>query len=78
VTVTLADGRVLSAHREEAMGHPDLPLSSEDLRAKFMECGTRALPAVQAGAAYEMLAGLEDLADLRALTSLLILEGDKP
>lgn len=77
VTVTLRNGTVLSASREEALGHPDLPLSTADLRQKFLECATRALPERRAAEAFAMLAGLEDLPDFGRLVSLLSTQGDR-
>lgn len=75
VTVTLEDGRVLSQAREEALGHPDKPLSTADLEQKFLECATKALPAAQAQAAFALLADLETLPDLDRLIKLLTLPG---
>jgi 2-methylcitrate dehydratase PrpD len=44
VTCTTADGRTVERHVPLALGKPARWFSEERLRAKFMECGGRALP----------------------------------
>ena len=43
VTVTLADGEVIERVHDFAVGSPALPMSEAQLKAKFMDCATRAL-----------------------------------
>ncbi|MBI1847875.1 MAG: MmgE/PrpD family protein, partial [Candidatus Rokubacteria bacterium] len=71
VSVRLRDGRVLASPPRGAKGHPDQPLSYEALRAKFMGCAA-ALPREEAEGVADMLQHLEDIPDVRALTSRLV------
>jgi len=71
VTVRLADGRVLASPPRGAAGHPDRPLSDEALRAKFIACATAVLPPGEAEGVAEQLGHLEDIPDIRLLTSRL-------
>lgn len=69
VTIEMSDGRRYQRHADEAKGHPDFPLALAELRAKFLDCAALALPRARAEAAFEALAGLESVRDLRALTT---------
>ena len=71
VTLRLADGRTLASPPRGAQGHPDTPLSAEALRAKFLACATRVLAPDEALGVAEQLEHLEEIPDLRALTSRL-------
>jgi len=71
VTIRLVDGRTLVRSAEEAKGHPDLPLSIEELRAKFMDCATQTLSVARAVAAFDALAALERAPRLSDITALL-------
>jgi 2-methylcitrate dehydratase PrpD len=71
VTLRLADGRAIEAPPRSAQGHPDQPLSPESLHAKFLGCAERALPRGEAEAVAEQIMHLEDIPDIRALTSRL-------
>jgi hypothetical protein len=71
VTITLTDGRTLASPARGAQGHPDQPLSAEALRAKFMACAA-ALPRDDAEGIAEQIEHLEDIPDIRALTSRLV------
>ncbi len=71
VTVTLADGTMLRESAEEAKGHPDLPLSTEELRGKFLDCASAALPPARADAAFGALAALDAAPRLSDITALL-------
>jgi 2-methylcitrate dehydratase PrpD len=71
VTLRLADGRTLTAGPRGARGHPDMPLGPEALYAKFLACATRVLPVDEAEGVAEQLRRLEDVPDIRALTSRL-------
>lgn len=75
VTVTLKDGRRLSRSAEEALGHPDRPLSTADLEQKFVSCATRALGPDRTRAAFAMLAALEDVPALPHLIQTLTSKG---
>ncbi|WP_151719751.1 MmgE/PrpD family protein [Gemmobacter serpentinus] len=72
VTVTLNDGRRLSAGASVAMGRgPANPMTEPQFRAKFTDCTRRALPAAVAAALYDRLATLADQPSLRQLTALM-------
>lgn len=71
VTLRLRDGRTLPAPARGATGHPDAPLSAAQLRAKFLACATRALPAAAAEGIADQLEHLEEVPDIRALTARL-------
>jgi 2-methylcitrate dehydratase PrpD len=64
VSLELEDGRSYSIRVDQALGHPDKPLSDAQLCAKFIECAGKAkLPwgEQQARAACEQLMQLERL-----------------
>ena len=71
VTVTLTDGRVLSSDVSGARGHPDHPLDASALREKFLGCAVPALSRDDASAVADQIDHLEDIPDIRALTSRL-------
>ena len=71
VTVRLRDGRVLTRAAEGARGYPARPAPEGQLRAKFVECATRALPNEAAGAAWNVLGRFDDLDDVSTLGELL-------
>jgi 2-methylcitrate dehydratase PrpD len=71
VTVTLADGTVFRDSAEEAKGHPDFPLSVDELRAKFLDCAGAALTPARAAAAFEALAALDTAPRLSDITAIL-------
>jgi 2-methylcitrate dehydratase PrpD len=71
VTVRLTDGRTLSVPPRGALGHPDTPLSDTRLREKFLGCAILAIARDEAEGVAEQLEHLEDIPDIRALTSRL-------
>jgi 2-methylcitrate dehydratase PrpD len=71
VTVRLRDGRSLSTEARGARGHPDTPLSDAALREKFLACARTVLSADEAEGVAEQIGHLEDVPDVRALTSRL-------
>jgi len=72
VTVTLADGRRLTASASVAMGRgPANPMTEDQFRAKFDDCTRGVLPQPQADALREHLATLADQPSIRALTALM-------
>jgi|SRR5882762_4394636 len=71
VTVRLGNGTTHASPPRGARGHPDAPLSREALFAKFLDCATRALPRDEAEDVAAELEHLEDIPDIRALTSRL-------
>jgi 2-methylcitrate dehydratase PrpD len=74
VTITLRDGRTLATDARGARGHPDTPLSDAALRDKFLACARTVLSPDEAEGVAEQIGHLEDIPDIRALTSRL--EGD--
>ena len=71
VTITLGDGRTLSARADGARGYPERPASNEELGAKFLACATRTIPVGAANDALTLLRRIESLDDVRTLTRLL-------
>jgi len=71
VTVRLRDGRTLSTDARGARGHPDSPLSAAALNEKFLACARTVLSPDEAAGIAEQLGHLEDIPDVRALTSRL-------
>jgi 2-methylcitrate dehydratase PrpD len=71
VTVRLRDGRILSTEARGARGHPDTPLSDAALREKFLACARTVLSSEEALGVAEQISHLEDIPDVRALTSRL-------
>jgi 2-methylcitrate dehydratase PrpD len=71
VDIRLKDGRHLATRVERPKGHPDRPLSRDDLSAKFVDCGERVLGPARTKRALELLLNLESLIDVRALASSL-------
>jgi len=71
VTVRTRDGRTLQKRRQGSRGNAAWPLTDEELRAKFRDCAGARLGPVKTEAVIEQLAGLEKLADIRTLISLL-------
>jgi len=71
VKLTLTDGRVLAAAPAGASGHPDQPLSAGALREKFLACASTALPRDEAEGIAEQIDRLEEIPDIRVLTSRL-------
>ena len=72
VTVTLTDGRVLAPAMRGARGHPDDPLDATALREKFVACAAPVLSRDDASAIADQIDHLEDIPDIRALTSRLV------
>jgi 2-methylcitrate dehydratase PrpD len=72
VEVVLKDGRSAKTRVDNPPGHPRRELSWDDLRAKFTDCSELAkIPAERSRQAFDRLAALEQLDDLRPLVALL-------
>ncbi len=71
VTIRLKDGRTLSREAQHARGGPELPLTEEELRAKFMECAVQAIDRDAAEKSLTDIERLETLSDIRPLCSIL-------
>jgi 2-methylcitrate dehydratase PrpD len=69
--VSMRDGRVFTVDVETPRGHPTRPLSSQELIAKFVECGTGTLGAPAAREAAACVEKLDQLPGLGPLIRLL-------
>jgi len=76
VTVRLADGTTFEEKPRGASGHPSAPLTDAELRAKFLACAAPVIGAEAAEGVADQIAHLEDIPDIRALTSRLTGEQD--
>jgi 2-methylcitrate dehydratase PrpD len=74
VSVRLADGTTLDSKPRGASGHPSTPLSDAELHAKFLGCAVPVLGADVAEGVAAQIRRLEDVPDVRALTSRLVAE----
>ncbi len=72
VEIELVDGTILTARQDTARGGPEAPLSSEELRAKFLNLTVPVLTEERATAALALLKQLESVEDVRDLTALLV------
>ena len=67
VRVNLRNGQVLEAEVEHRPGSPANPLSTEQIREKFMRLATHAVPEDRAVTIADMVMGLETLPDVTTL-----------
>ena len=72
VTIRLTNGRVLQRLSSGARGYPDRPASQADLDAKFLGCAAPVLGTEEAEALADQILHLDDVPDVRALTSRLV------
>jgi 2-methylcitrate dehydratase PrpD len=73
VTVRLRGGTVLASPPRGARGHHDQPLSDAALHEKFLACAGAVLGSDEAEGIAAQLQHLEEIPDIRALTSRLAL-----
>jgi 2-methylcitrate dehydratase PrpD len=72
VKVHLKDGRVVSGSADFAKGSPLIPMSYDEVAAKFLDCAAFAKwPTTKAKQVVEMARKLEEIQDIRKLTALL-------
>ena len=76
VTVRLAAGTTFEEKPRGAAGHPSTPLTDAELRTKFLACAAPVIGADAAEGVADQIAHLEDIPDIRALTSRLTGERD--
>ena len=70
IQVTLTDGRVLTRHVPRPLGRgPEVPLPSDLLEMKFLNCAQRTLPAGSSHALLATLRGIEGINNIRGLTN---------
>lgn len=67
VTITLKNGKKYSQRVEVARGAPSLPLSKEDLIAKYVDCAGLVLAKKDIDRSLEIVDRLEKVDDVRAL-----------
>lgn len=70
IELVMNDGTLFNAEIETPLGHPDRPLSDEQLRAKYLDCAKRAarpLPRTAANALADEIFALETVADMSSL-----------
>jgi 2-methylcitrate dehydratase PrpD len=71
IEIKLKDGRTISGRADVAKGNPANPMSYAEVAAKFLDCANFAKwPMAKAKAIVEMVRGIGQLADVRALTAL--------
>jgi 2-methylcitrate dehydratase PrpD len=72
VEVDLADGRMLVEHADERYrGGPDLPFTRDELYEKWSDCASLVLPQAKLDEVFELIDGLEKLADVTTLVGAL-------
>ena len=68
----LKDGRVIAGRADFGKGSPAIPMSFDDVAAKFLDCAAFAKwPLSKAKSAVEMARTIEQVTDVRKLTALL-------
>jgi 2-methylcitrate dehydratase PrpD len=72
VTLTLRDGRTLSAPIQHAKGHPANPLTAVALQDKFEDCAYGVLERQDLRQVIELVQGLEQLDDIGTLMDVLM------
>ena len=70
VTVKLRDGKVYSHQVPFAKGEARNPMSSEEIRLKFRDCGCLVLSPADIDRTLELVSNLEDLPDITQLMDL--------
>ena len=71
VEVELQDGRVLTQESGPYRGGPERPFTREELRDKFMECGSLVLPPDRLDAVFDRIERIEGVSNIRDFTGLL-------
>jgi 2-methylcitrate dehydratase PrpD len=71
VTIRFRDNSELSRYADEAKGHPDLPLTLQESRLKFMACAARSISPQQAHEAFEALSVLDNARDIASISGQL-------
>jgi 2-methylcitrate dehydratase PrpD len=74
VTIRLGDGRQFTAKRDLPKSHWRYPLTREDWIGKFRSNALRALPEKKVERVIQLIDNLEQLSDVRELTSELSAE----
>jgi hypothetical protein len=74
VEVELEDGRVLTQESGPYRGGPERPFTPEELRDKFMECGSLVLPTQRLDTIFDRIERIEHVGNVRDFTALLTQE----
>ncbi len=74
VEVELEDGRVLTQESGPYRGGPERPFTREELREKFMECGSLVLPTQRLDTIFDRIERIEQVGNVRDFTALLTQE----
>jgi 2-methylcitrate dehydratase PrpD len=72
VTIRLKNGQSYSLEREHAKGSPEVPMTVEELRGKFIDCARQVLDQATAAQALDAIERLETLSDIRPLCRMLM------
>jgi 2-methylcitrate dehydratase PrpD len=72
VTIRLRNGETYSREVEHAKGSPEVPMTADEIEAKFTECAGRVLGESSTRRALETIGNLETLEDIRPLCELLM------
>jgi 2-methylcitrate dehydratase PrpD len=71
IRIKLHSGRTIEGRCDVARGHPEKPMSWDELAEKFKECASLALPPGNAGRVIDLVARLEELKSLNSLIGAL-------
>jgi 2-methylcitrate dehydratase PrpD len=72
IEIRLQDGRTVAGRADFAKGSPAIPMSFDEVGAKFLDCAAFAKwPSQRAKATIELVRRLETLTDVRTVTALL-------
>jgi len=71
VTIRMTDGRSYNARVDIPRGDPALPLTDDELLVKFRDCARSQLQPEEIERSVELALGLERVADIKALTTVL-------
>jgi len=79
VEVDLVDGRKLVEHADERYrGGPDLPFTRDELYEKWSDCASLVLPSAAIDEVFELVDGLESVAEITTLVHALSASARKP
>jgi 2-methylcitrate dehydratase PrpD len=71
VTIRLKNGQTYSRETQHAKGSPEVPMTPEELKAKFTECASQTISQSSAERIAEYVEHLETMADIKPLCQLL-------
>ena len=77
IRIKLKNGRVIEGRYDVARGHPEKPLSWEELGDKFRDCADLVLPRQNAEEAIQLVARIEELKNLGPLFKALAVDRGK-